>query len=132
MHILVTYDVATDSPAGRKRLRRTAQACLNFGQRVQKSVFECSVNEMQYEELTRRLLKIIDEEEDSLRIYRLAQPGAPMNVLQELGGWESEEMVRRYAHLSKPQILEHAELVSNVFIGTNLAHPKKKEARENL
>lgn len=60
----------------------------------------------------------------------LAQQGAPMNVLQELGGWESEEMVRRYAHLSKPQLLEHAELVSNVPIGTNLAHPKKKEARE--
>ena len=74
MHILVTYDVATESPAGRKRLRRIAQACLNFGQRVQKSVFECSVNEMQYEELTRRLLKIINEEEDSLRMYRLAQP----------------------------------------------------------
>ena len=51
---------------------------------------------------------------------------------QELGGWESEEMARRYAHLSKPQLLEHAELVSNVFIGTNLAHTKKKEARENL
>ncbi len=62
----------------------------------------------------------------------LAQQGAPMNVLQELGGWESEEMVRRYAHLSKPQLLEHAELVSNVFIGTNLAHTKKKEAREDL
>ena len=59
----------------------------------------------------------------------LAQQGAPMNVLQELGGWESEEMVRRYAHLSKPQLLQHAELVSNVFIGTNLAHPKKKEVR---
>ncbi len=55
-----------------------------------------------------------------------------MNVLQELGGWESEEMVRRYAHLSKPQLLQHAELVSNVFIGTNLTHPKKKEVRETL
>ena len=62
----------------------------------------------------------------------LAQQGASMNVLQELGGWESEEMVRRYAHLSKPQLLEHAKLVSNAFIGTNLAHPKKKEAREDL
>lgn len=62
----------------------------------------------------------------------LAQQGAPMNVLQELGGWESEEMVRRYAHLSKPQLLEHAELVSNVFIGTNLAHPKKKEIRKDI
>ena len=74
MHILVTYDVATESPAGRKRLRKIAQACLNFGQRVQKSVFECSVNEMQFEELTRRLVKIINEEADNLRIYRLAQP----------------------------------------------------------
>ncbi len=74
MHILVTYDVATESPAGRKRLRHIAQACLNFGQRVQQSVFECSVNDMQYEELTRCLLKIINEKEDSLRIYRLAQP----------------------------------------------------------
>lgn len=62
----------------------------------------------------------------------LAQQGAPMNVLQELGGWESEEMVRRYAHLSKPQLLQHAELVSNVLGGTILAHPNKKEVRENL
>jgi len=74
MQILVTYDVATESPGGRNRLRKIAQACLNCGQRVQKSVFECSVNEMQYEELTRRLLKIINEAEDSLRVYRLAQP----------------------------------------------------------
>lgn len=74
MHILVAYDVATESPAGRKRLRKIAQACLNFGQRVQKSVFECSVNEMQFEKLTRRLEKIINEQEDSLRMYRLAQP----------------------------------------------------------
>ena len=51
----------------------------------------------------------------------LAQQGTPMNVLQELGGWESEEMVRRYAHLSKPQLLQHAELVSNVLDGTILA-----------
>ena len=54
-----------------------------------------------------------------------------MNVLQEIGGWESEEMVRRYAHLSKPQLLQHAELISNVFIGTNLAHSNKGEVREN-
>jgi integrase len=60
----------------------------------------------------------------------LAQQGAPMNVLQELGGWETEEMVRRYAHLSKPQLLQHAELVSNVFDDTILTHPKKKEVRK--
>jgi CRISPR-associated protein Cas2 len=74
MHILIAYDVATQTQAGQKRLRRIAQACLNYGQRVQKSVFECSVNEMQYEELTRQLLKILNEQEDSLRMYRLAQP----------------------------------------------------------
>ena len=62
----------------------------------------------------------------------LAQQETPMNVLQELGGWESEKMVRRYANLSKSQLMQHAELVSNVFIGTNLAHPNKKEVRENL
>lgn len=74
MYILITYDVSTESPAGRKRLRRVAQACKDFGQRVQKSVFECAVNEMQYEMLLQRLLMIIKEEEDSLRIYRLTEP----------------------------------------------------------
>lgn len=74
MHILVTYDVSTDSPKGRKRLRKVAQICKDFGQRVQKSVFECSVNEMQYEEVIRRLLDIIAKDEDSLRVYRLTEP----------------------------------------------------------
>lgn len=74
MHLLVTYDVSTETPAGRRRLRRVALACKSFGQRVQKSVFECTVNPMQYEELIRRLLNIIKEEEDSLRIYRLTEP----------------------------------------------------------
>ncbi len=74
MNILVTYDVATDSSDGRRRLRKVAQACQDFGQRVQKSVFECSVSEMQYEEVIRRLLKIIKEDEDSLRVYRLIEP----------------------------------------------------------
>ena len=74
MHILVTYDVSTESSAGRKRLRKVAQTCKDFGQRVQKSVFECAVNEIQYEEVIRRLLNIIKEEEDSLRVYRLTEP----------------------------------------------------------
>ena len=52
MHILVAYDVSTETAAGRKRLRKIAEACQDFGQRVQKSVFECAVNEMQHEELT--------------------------------------------------------------------------------
>jgi CRISPR-associated protein Cas2 len=74
MNILVTYDVATDSAAGRRRLRKVAQVCQDFGQRVQKSVFECSVNEMQHEEVIRRLLEIMKQDEDSLRVYRLIEP----------------------------------------------------------
>ncbi len=74
MHVLVTYDVSTETPAGKRRLRKIAETCLDFGQRVQLSVFECSVNDMQYEELTRRLVGIMNEQEDSLRVYRLAQP----------------------------------------------------------
>jgi len=74
MNILITYDVSTETAAGRRRLRKVALACLDFGQRVQKSVFECSVSEMQYEEVMRRLLDIIEEKEDSLRVYRLIEP----------------------------------------------------------
>lgn len=74
MTILITYDVSTETAAGRKRLRKVALTCLDFGQRVQKSVFECSVSELQYEEVLRRLLDIIEEKEDSLRVYRLIEP----------------------------------------------------------
>ncbi len=74
MLIIVTYDVATTTKAGRKRLRRVAKACESIGQRVQMSVFECEVDQMKYEELERRLLEEIDEEQDSLRFYRLTEP----------------------------------------------------------
>jgi CRISPR-associated protein Cas2 len=74
MLILVTYDVSTETTAGRRRLRQTAKICLNYGQRVQKSVFECKVNQASFEALQRQLLTIIDEAEDSLRFYRLTEP----------------------------------------------------------
>jgi CRISPR-associated protein Cas2 len=74
MEVLVTYDVATDSPEGRRRLRRVAKLCEGFGQRVQKSVFECVVNPGQMTELRHRLRLEIDLGEDSLRIYRLREP----------------------------------------------------------
>jgi CRISPR-associated protein Cas2 len=74
MLILVTYDVCTETRAGRKRLRQVAKACLNYGQRVQKSVFECKVNPAQMEILKSDLLGIIDEDEDSLRFYRIVEP----------------------------------------------------------
>ncbi len=74
MLIIVTYDVSTETAAGRRRLRRVAKTCESMGQRVQKSVFECQVNEMQYEKLMRDLLAEIDETEDSLRFYRITEP----------------------------------------------------------
>ena len=74
MLIIVSYDVSTEMPAGRKRLRRIAKICESVGQRVQKSVFECQVNEMQYEELERRLLAEFNEKEDNLRFYRITEP----------------------------------------------------------
>lgn len=71
MNILVSYDVNTLTKEGRRRLRQVAKACKNHGQRVQFSVFECSVNDTQMERLRQRLLDIIDTEEDNLRIYHL-------------------------------------------------------------
>ncbi|SDF84144.1 CRISPR-associated protein, Cas2 family [Sporolituus thermophilus DSM 23256] len=72
--MLVTYDVSTLQDDSQKRLRRIAQACNGYGQRVQKSVFECSVSDVELEELINKLLKIMDKEQDSLRIYRLREP----------------------------------------------------------
>lgn len=74
MEVLVAYDVSTDTAAGRRRLRRVAHACEGFGQRVQKSVFECVLNAGQMEQLRHRLRKEINLSEDSLRIYRLREP----------------------------------------------------------
>jgi len=71
MLVLVTYDVRTETPAGRKRLRRVAKACLDYGQRVQYSVFECDVDPAQWTALRARLAGLIDPEEDSLRFYML-------------------------------------------------------------
>ena len=74
MEILVTYDVATETTAGRRRLRKVADICEAHGQRVQKSVFECTLDPARLEELRHLLTKVIDEKEDSLRIYRLREP----------------------------------------------------------
>lgn len=73
MLVVVTYDVSTETAAGRRRLRRVAKVCESTGQRVQKSVFECQVTAMQLEELERRLLAEIDEDEDNLRFYRITE-----------------------------------------------------------
>lgn len=75
MMMLVTYDVNTETAVGRKRLRRVARACLDYGQRVQQSVFECEVDPAQWTTLRARLLGEIDECVDSLRFYRLGAEG---------------------------------------------------------
>ncbi|MFN3885072.1 MAG: CRISPR-associated endonuclease Cas2 [Rhodocyclaceae bacterium] len=74
MLVIVSYDVSTETTAGRKRLRRVARVCESIGQRVQKSVFECRVDAAQYEALERRLLAEIKPDEDCLRFYRLTEP----------------------------------------------------------
>jgi CRISPR-associated protein Cas2 len=71
MLILITYDVATGDKAGVRRLRKVAQACLDYGQRVQNSVFECRVDAQHWVMLRARLLETINPQEDSLRFYFL-------------------------------------------------------------
>lgn len=71
MLVLITYDVNTEDAAGRKRLRQIAKQCVNYGQRVQNSVFECLLDAAQCRSLQAKLCKIMDPEFDSLRFYYL-------------------------------------------------------------
>ena len=71
MLILVTYDVSTADKEGARRLRRVARLCQNYGQRVQHSVFECSVDPVQFTRMRAALIKQIDAQKDSLRFYHL-------------------------------------------------------------
>ena len=71
MLVVITYDVNTETAAGRKRLRQIAKQCVNYGQRVQNSVFECLLDPAQCRMLQAKLLSIMDEELDSLRFYYL-------------------------------------------------------------
>lgn len=71
MLVLITYDVNTQDAAGRKRLRHVARQCVNYGQRVQNSVFECVFDAAKLAEVKHILCSIIDMEKDSLRFYFL-------------------------------------------------------------
>ncbi len=73
MHVLIAYDVATSTLEGQARLRRIAKICLDYGQRVQNSVFECKVDPAQYVALKSRLLTQMKDDEDSVRIYNLGK-----------------------------------------------------------
>ena len=71
MLVLITYDVNTQTPIGRKRLRQVAKQCVNYGQRVQNSVFECVLDTAKFREVQHKLEQIIDKDTDSLRFYFL-------------------------------------------------------------
>lgn len=71
MLVLITYDVNTETPLGQKRLRKVAKQCVNYGQRVQNSVFECILDATQYEQIKHQLEQIINPKTDSLRFYKL-------------------------------------------------------------
>lgn len=71
MLVLITYDVSTLDKAGKTRLRKVAKECVNYGQRVQNSVFECILDSSQALLLKDKLLSLIDESQDSLRFYYL-------------------------------------------------------------
>ncbi len=91
MLVLVSYDVATSDPGGQRRLNRVAKTCLDYGQRVQYSVFECIVDPAQWAVLKQRLIDEIDHDKDSLRFYylgsnwrrRIEHVGAKAGVDQE-------------------------------------------------
>ncbi len=75
MLVLVTYDVSVIAPDGQRRLRNIAKTCLDYGMRVQNSVFECEVEPAQFTVLKNRLVQIFDPEHDSLRFYFLGKKG---------------------------------------------------------
>lgn len=89
MHVVVSYDIVDD-----KKRTRLAKTLLNFGSRVQYSVFECNLNAKQLAEMKKQALKLIDPEKDSLRIYRLCEECAPL--IETIGvkkGWEETDVV---------------------------------------
>ena len=73
MFVLVAYDVSTETPAGKTRLRKVSKICQNYGQRVQNSLFECSIDYGTFLKLKKELEKIIDKDKDSLRYYNLGK-----------------------------------------------------------
>lgn len=83
MYVLLTYDVSTLTPAGRSRLRKVARECVNYGVRVQNSVFEMVIEPHLMKKLEHELEKIIDMEEDSIRIYNLGNKQKPKVIGKE-------------------------------------------------
>lgn len=94
MLVVITYDVNTEDAAGQRRLRKIAKQCVNYGQRVQNSVFECLVDAAQCRMLQAKLLDIMDQEKDSLRFYYLGDKY--QNKIEHFGakcGYEPEGLL---------------------------------------
>ena len=92
MMVLITYDVSVTTDAGKTRLRKVAKQCVNFGQRVQNSVFECEVTPDQSVQLKAQLKNIYDAEMDSLRFYMLGKKGR--NKVEHYGAKVSVDPIR--------------------------------------
>ena len=90
MLVLITYDVNTENPAGRKRLRKVAKECVNYGQRVQNSVFECILDAAQCRMVKHKLEQIIDRDKDSLRFYYLGNHY--QNKVEHIGAKETYDV----------------------------------------
>ena len=84
MFVVVAYDVNTETAAGKRRLRLVAKTCMRYGQRVQNSVFECSVTPSEYLTLKHELAQIMDDETDSLRYYNLG--ASQSGRVEHIGG----------------------------------------------
>ncbi len=94
MLVLITYDVNTEDASGRKRLRKVAKECVNYGQRVQNSVFECVLDAAQYRLVKHKLEQLIDAEKDSLRFYNLGNNY--QTKIEHIGakaGYQPEELL---------------------------------------
>ena len=85
MLCLVAYDVSTETADGRRRLRQVAKICVSFGQRVQKSVFECELGDRELVRMRRMLLSEMDLARDNLRIYRIGEADRPKVEAYGLG-----------------------------------------------
>lgn len=85
MFVLLTYDVSTMTDAGKARLRKVAKECVNYGVRVQNSVFELVIEPSLMKKLEYKLENIIDKEEDSIRIYNLGSKQKPKIIGKEIG-----------------------------------------------
>lgn len=90
MLVLITYDVNTQTADGRARLRKVAKQCVNYGQRVQNSVFECVMDAAKTREVKEKLVGLIDKEKDSLRFYYLGNNYK--NKVEHVGAKESYDL----------------------------------------